>query len=108
MEYWKILTQMKINIDIKEYDGGVSFACHVTPGAKKAAVKGTYGQALFVGLSAPPVDGKANKALIDFLSDIFSVATSNIEITKGLKGRDKVVFITGINRHACTRLFEKL
>jgi len=52
---------------------------------------------LKVYLVAPPVDGKANKALIEFLSDYFKVKKSAVSIVRGLKGREKVVNIL-VNR----------
>ena len=46
-----------------------------------------------VYLAAPPVEGKANKALIQFLSEYFGIKKSKIKIVRGLRGRDKVVEI---------------
>jgi len=46
-----------------------------------------------VYLTAPPVEGKANQALIEFLAEHFKVKRSQIKIVKGLKSRDKVVEI---------------
>lgn len=44
-------------------------------------------------LTSPPVEGKANKALVDFLSEHFKVKKNKIKIVKGLKSRDKLVEI---------------
>lgn len=67
----------------------------VVPGAKKNFVKDEEGR-LKVYLNAPAVEGKANKALIKFLAEYFKVRKNQIEITKGLKSRDKIVNINGL------------
>ena len=67
----------------------------VVPGAKKNLLKEEAGR-LKVYLSAPAVEGKANKALVEFLAEYFQVRKSQIEIIKGLKSRDKIVNINGV------------
>ncbi len=64
----------------------------VVPGAKKNIIKEEAG-ILKVYLTAPAVDGKANKALIESLSEYFHVRKSQIEITKGLHSRYKTINI---------------
>ncbi len=64
----------------------------VTPNAKRNEVK-KEAERLKVHMTAKPVEGKANKALIDLLSDHFGVNKSAIKIVKGEKSRDKVVEI---------------
>ena len=51
------------------------------------------GPALKVYLTAPALDGKANKALVGFLAGHFGVAKSRIKIIKGLKSRNKTIII---------------
>ncbi len=64
----------------------------VIPGAKKNLLK-KEGPLIKVYLSAPAIEGKANKALVEFLADQFHVAQRDIEITKGLKSRHKTINI---------------
>lgn len=52
---------------------------------------------LKVRLTAPPVDGAANEALVKFLADTFSVSRSQVELVSGQTGRQKIVRISGIN-----------
>ena len=66
----------------------------VSPGAKHNEVKLDHG-VMEVYLTAPPVEGKANQALIDFLSDYYHVRKSAVTIIKGLKTRQKTVQIDG-------------
>ncbi|MCA9398737.1 MAG: YggU family protein [Candidatus Omnitrophica bacterium] len=67
----------------------------VFPGAKKNMVRREHGR-YKVYLTAPAVDGKANKALIGFLADYFKVRRSEINIIKGLKSREKTINITAL------------
>ena len=69
-------------------------AIKVIPGAKKQRCVSENGR-VKVYLTAPAVDGKANKALILFLAEHFGVRKSQVEIIKGLKSREKVVKING-------------
>ncbi len=73
----------------------MKFTVRVTPAAKRNMLKEEDG-GLKVYLTAPAVEGKANKALIDFLAGHFCVRKSQIQITKGLKSRVKTINIEGI------------
>lgn len=67
----------------------------VTPRAKKTEIIETLADGtLKIKLKAPPIDGKANEALVEFLSEEFGVAKSKIKIIKGEKGRNKTVEIS--------------
>lgn len=68
---------------------------YVQPGAKQNCVMGLHGEALKIRLSAPSVDGRANKALIKYLATLFGVPMRQIVIKQGEKSRSKVVAITG-------------
>ena len=71
---------------------------HVQPGAKKTAVSGLHGERIKIRLAAPPVEGKANAALITFLADAFGVPQRDVSLVRGEKSRDKVVRIEGAVR----------
>ena len=70
---------------------GLSLTLHIQPGAKKTEVAGPHGDALKIRLAAPPVDGKANAALIEFLADRLGVAKSTVVLKSGQASRRKVV-----------------
>ncbi len=76
-------------------DDGISFSVHVQPRASKNEIKGLYGNSIKVLLTAPPVEGEANKACIEFFSKIFKISKSNIKIISGEKNRSKVIKIFG-------------
>jgi len=64
------------------------------PRAAKNEWIGPHGGAIKIRLTAPPVDGKANQALIEFIADLFGVAKSQVELLSGTTGRDKRVRIS--------------
>ena len=69
----------------------------VTPSAQKNTIhKNQDGTGLKVYLTAPALDGKANKALIEVLAEYYQVRKSQIEIIKGLKSRHKIIIIKDI------------
>ena len=70
---------------------------HVQPGASRSEFAGEHGGRIKVRLAARAVDGKANQALIEFLSEHFKVPKRNVRIESGLKSRRKRVVIEGIN-----------
>lgn len=66
---------------------------HVQPGASRTEFAGKHGDRIKVRLAAPPQDGKANTALIEFLAQYYGVPRRNVRITSGLKSRQKRVVI---------------
>jgi uncharacterized protein (TIGR00251 family) len=68
---------------------------HVQPGAVRSEFAGEHGGRLKLRLAAPPIDGKANAALVAFLADYFNVPKRNVRIAAGLKSRRKRVVIEG-------------
>ena len=83
-------------IAINETAAGVTFAIKVQPRAKKNAIRGEVGDALKVALAAPPVDGKANAACVEFLSEVLRVPRSAVMIAAGETSRNKVIRVIGI------------
>jgi uncharacterized protein (TIGR00251 family) len=83
-------------IPIREGDKGATFAVRVQPRASRNAVVGEMGDALKIALSAPPVDGKANEACVDFVANLLKVPRSSVTIASGETSRNKVVRIAGM------------
>lgn len=77
--------------------GGAAFAVHVIPRARKNEISGRHGEAVKVRLTAPPVEGAANKALVKFLAECLDVPESRIEIISGKAARDKLVCVLGMS-----------
>ena len=81
-------------------DAGAStmLSVRVVPRAKKCEISELMQDgSIKIRLTAAPVNGKANLALVDFLSDILEIPSSRIEIVSGLKSRNKRVHITGLD-----------
>lgn len=70
---------------------GVRIILHVSPGARKTEVLGTYGDALKLRLQAQPIEGKANEALVRYLSDMLDVPRTSIVLTHGHTNRRKML-----------------
>ena len=98
-----------IPVAIKESAKGISFAVKVHPRARKNAITGTVGDALKLALTAPPVEGKANQAVIEFFADLFAIPRSSVTIASGETSRNKVIRIAGVSKPAAEqRLAEHL
>lgn len=67
--------------------------CHIQPGAKTTEVSGIHGDRLKIRLQAPPVDGKANDALLAYLGREFGVGKSAVSLLRGHGSRQKTVSI---------------
>ena len=80
---------------------------HIQPGAKKTEIAGIYGDALKIRLAAPPVDGKANTALIDFVARQLGIAKHRIELKSGQTSRRKVLAVTTVSCETVLRLFNQ-
>ena len=83
-------------VAIKNSPSGATFAVKVHPRAKKNAITGEVGDALKLALTAPPVDGKANEACIDFFAELLKVPRSSVTIAAGLNNRNKVIRVAGL------------
>jgi uncharacterized protein (TIGR00251 family) len=75
--------------------GGATLRVRVSPRASRDEVAGERDGALVVRLTAPPVEGQANAALVRFLARQLGVPASTMSITRGAKGRDKVLLVAG-------------
>jgi hypothetical protein len=73
----------------------VTLALHVQPGARKTELGGLHGTALKVRLAAPPVDGKANEALIAFVARLLAVPRSRVTLVGGAASRHKLLRVEG-------------
>jgi len=84
-------------IAIQETAAGVTFAVKIQPRAHRNAITGELGDALKIALTAPPIDGRANAACIDFFSDLLHLPRSSITIISGQSSRNKVIRVSGIS-----------
>jgi uncharacterized protein (TIGR00251 family) len=68
---------------------------HLQPKASRNEIVGPYRDGIKVKVTAPPIEGKANEALILFLAKEFRISISSIKILKGLHSREKTLRISG-------------
>jgi uncharacterized protein len=83
-------------VAIQNSVNGATFAVKVHPRAKKNAITGEGGDALKLDLTAPPVEGKANEACIEFFAKLLKVPRSSVTIAAGLTSRNKVIRVAGL------------
>ena len=80
----------------KEANGAVTFAVKVVPRASKNQLMGIEGDAIKIRLTAPPVEGKANDALVKFLAQVLGTSRAQVEIVRGAKSKQKIVRVRGL------------
>ena len=83
-------------IPILEWSSGVSFAIKLQPRARKNAITGEVGNALKIALTAPPIEGRANDACIEFFANLLKVPRSSVTIASGQTSRNKVIRVAGL------------
>lgn len=83
-------------ISIHESAAGATFTVKVHPRAHKNAITGETGDALKLSLTAPPVEGKANAACIEFFANLLKLPRSSITIASGESSRRKVIRVAGL------------
>ncbi|MFO7762088.1 MAG: DUF167 family protein [Thermodesulfobacteriota bacterium] len=89
-------------------ESAVILYLYIQPRASGNRFGGIRGQELKLALTAPPVDGKANKALIAFLAPFFRVSKSSISILKGKQSRHKVCLINGLSEEYAREMIARV
>src|SRR5437867_2079745 len=85
-------------IAIAEHPDGCILPVRAQPGARKAGVLGEQAGALKIAVTAPPEDGRANKALAEALRDLLGLRRSQVELLSGATSRDKRFLIRGVGK----------
>ena len=81
---------------VTDTPSGAVLHLRIVPRASKNTIQGRHGDALKIRLCAPPVDGAANAALIEFLAKTFSLPRSRIQLLSGQTSRTKRVLLAGM------------
>ncbi len=95
-------------VPVKDISGGATFAVRVQPRARKNAITGTVGDALKLALTAPPIEGRANQAAIEFFADLFEIPRSSVTIASGATSRNKRIYISGVNSENVRRRLQEI
>ena len=77
---------------VKKCENGILISCKIQPSASRTAFAGIFGDHLKFSLAAPPVDGKANKAICTFLAKQLKIPKSSVQIRSGEKSKIKSIF----------------
>lgn len=86
---------------VRDTAQGAQFLLRVQPRSSRNAIAGVIsmgdkGEAVKLAITAPPVDGKANQAVIEFLARLFGVPKSSVAIVSGETGRNKMIAVRGL------------
>lgn len=92
---------------LKQNEKGVLVKIKVQPRASKNEIKGIYGDALKVRLTAPPVDGEANLTCQAYFAKLCKVPKSRVDLVSGFTGRNKTILIEGMNEAEFLELIKK-
>jgi uncharacterized protein (TIGR00251 family) len=82
---------------ISESPAGVTIKIYVAPRSSANSVIGVHDGEIKVAITAPPVDGAANRALVEFIAKRLSVPKSAVSLVAGETSRHKVVAVAGID-----------
>jgi len=85
-------------IAIAERGDGCVLPVRAQPGARRAGILGEQGGAIKVAVTAPPDQGRANKALVEVLRELLDVKRSQVELLSGATSRDKRFLIRGVKK----------
>ena len=85
-------------IAVTEHAEGCVLAVRAQPGARRAGVQGEQAGALKIAVTAPPEDGRANRALLEELRKYLGLKRSQVELVGGATSRDKRFLIRGLTR----------
>jgi uncharacterized protein (TIGR00251 family) len=94
-------------IPIHDTPNGASFAIKVQPRAKRNAISGVVGDTLKISLSAPPLEGRANRACTEFLAEVLDIPRSSITIAAGAATRRKMIRIAGMSAEEVRKRLQK-
>ncbi|WP_054695713.1 DUF167 domain-containing protein [Syntrophomonas palmitatica] len=93
---------------ITETGNTLKIEVKVQPRASRNQVVGEHDGALKIKLAAPPVEGEANRALLDFLADVLKLPKKNITLLKGDSSRHKLLEIYGMDKNTFLNIISNL
>lgn len=73
----------------------LTLTLYIQPGAKCTEISGLHGNALKIRLASPPIEGRANEALMDYVAELFHVPVRQVSLKRGAKSRQKVIVVRG-------------
>ena len=106
------LKKQKMNSSTNDYfkivGNDIIVKAKIVPGSSKNKIVGVYNDTIKIAVTAPPVEGKANKKCIAYLAKYFDVAKSKIEIISGQTSKNKLIKIYDISHKEFLEKIEKI
>ena len=93
-------------LKVTEADGAITFDVQVVPRASRDRLGPVHGDRLKVQLTAPPVDGAANEALVELVAKSLGRRRGDVAIVRGQTGRKKTIRVAGSTRDALLHRIE--
>ena len=90
--------------ELQSTNGGVMLTVHAQPGARRTEVVGRHGDAVKIRVAAPPVDDRANQALVTFVAEVFGLRPAAVSVRSGGSSRHKRLRLDGIDLPTATRI----
>ena len=78
---------------LKVHPKGCTLSLYIQPGASRSEISGLHGDRLKVKIKAPPVDGEANEALIEFIAETLKIPKRSVHLIQGETSRQKTVLV---------------
>jgi hypothetical protein len=91
---------------LRELPGAVVLEVLVQPRASRTRAAGEHDRRLKIQLAAPPVDGDANRALVEFLAEELGVRKVDVAILRGETGRRKTIRVSGVGAAAVRKALD--
>jgi uncharacterized protein (TIGR00251 family) len=85
-------------ISLTNHEAGVILPVRAQPGARKVGIVGEHAGSLKIAVTAPPEDGRANKALLEVLREALGLKRSQIELVSGQTSREKRFLVRGVEK----------
>ena len=85
-----------LKLVLRDHPEGLELAVYVQPRASRTRWAGLHGDRIKVALASPPVDGKANRALVAFIASSLGVSRSRVRLLAGASSRRKRVLLEGV------------
>ncbi len=91
-----------------QQDGSLVLTVYIQPRASRTRISGLHGEALKLCITAPPVDGRANRAVVEYIADFFNLPKKHVTITSGLQSRTKRLTIDNISLATARELLDRV
>lgn len=102
------MTEKRRKFKLHDGQGGAALTIRVTPRARRTEIAGVLEDGtLRIRVTEPPVEGKANRALVKFLAQVLGVRSNRIQIVAGEKGLDKIVSVLDLTAQEAEARIER-